>query len=84
MSRINKLLLRFLSFPVDFTFRELCKLLRHFGFYLYNKGATSGSRVEFRDKDGNKIEVHRPHGREIMDVNALKDVRAQLAELEVI
>jgi predicted RNA binding protein YcfA (HicA-like mRNA interferase family) len=69
---------------VDFTFKELCKLLRHFGFYLYNKGLTSGSRAEFRDKDGHKIEVHRPHGREPMDVGALKGVRAKLAKLEII
>jgi predicted RNA binding protein YcfA (HicA-like mRNA interferase family) len=84
MSRINKLLLRFLTFPVDFTFRELCKLLKYFGFYLYNKGMTSGSRVLFVNSEGKSVKVHRPHGREPMDVGALKDVRAQLAELEVL
>jgi hypothetical protein len=78
MSRINKLLLRFLTFPVDFTFRELCKLLRHFGFYLSIKGATSGSRVEFVGSKGESIEVHRPHGSAAVDVRALHHVHAEL------
>jgi hypothetical protein len=51
---------------------------------LYNKGSTSGSRVEFVNSAGESVKVHRPHGREPMDVGALKDVRAQLAELEVL
>jgi hypothetical protein len=78
MSRINKLLLRFLSFPTDFTFRELCKLLRHFGFRLSNAGATSGSRVEFVSKRGESIKVHRPHGREIVVLSSLRHVHAEL------
>jgi hypothetical protein len=78
MSRINKLLARFLSFPVDFTFNELKKLLKHFGFRLYNAGSTSGSRVIFMDASGNSIKVHRPHGREIVDVRALHHVHAEL------
>jgi hypothetical protein len=78
MSRINKLLLRFLSFPVDFTFRELCKLLRYFGFRLSNKGSTSGSRVEFVSEKDESIKVHRPHGGAAVDVRALHHVHAEL------
>jgi hypothetical protein len=84
MSRINKLLLRFLSFPVDFRFAELCKLLRHFDFRLSNAGATSGSRVIFVNRSGDTIKVHRPHGSTPLDPGALHDVYDNLERLGLI
>jgi hypothetical protein len=45
---------------------------------LSNKGSTSGSRVEFVSSKDESIEVHRPHGKEIMNVGALKGVYSKL------
>lgn len=45
MSRINKEIERIKQKPKDFTYEEAKKLLNKFGYYEYNKGKTSGSRV---------------------------------------
>jgi hypothetical protein len=47
MTKKDKLLVRFLSIPRDFTFDELTTLLLSMGFEIENKGKTSGSRVAF-------------------------------------
>ena len=62
MSKEEKLLLRFLFLPKDFTFYELVTLLSNLGFYEAKTGKTSGSRVRFKNKEGMVIKVHRPHG----------------------
>lgn len=59
MSAIEKLLERFLNRPKDFTYNELIKLLKVFG-YLEQQGA--GSRVVFKnDKIKHNIKLHKPH-----------------------
>jgi len=57
MSKIDKLLLRLLSYPKDFTYNELKTLLFSFG---YNEVQGAGSRVCF-SKENHKIKLHRPH-----------------------
>jgi hypothetical protein len=81
--KIEKLIARFLTFPSDFTFRELKKLLKHFGFELYNKGITSGSRIIFVDSKGRDIKLHRPHG-SVVDLGALHYVHKRLQEFKLI
>ena len=63
MSKKEKLLLRFLSRPKDFTFDEAVKLLHGFGFREVSTGTTSGSRVRFKNDDYpiNIIKFHKPH-----------------------
>lgn len=62
MNKKDKLLKRFCSSPKDFTFDELEALFRNFGFVKGNKGATSGSRVEFVNEELNLTYiVHKPH-----------------------
>ena len=61
MSQIEKLKIRLKSCPKDFSYEELRFLLIHLGFYEFNKGKTSGSRVQFVSPDGNKLELHKPH-----------------------
>ena len=63
MSRKEKLLLRFLNRPKDFTYDETVKLLSDFGFHEVRTGTTSGSRVRFRNGDYplNIIKFHKPH-----------------------
>ena len=47
MGREEKLIARFLSKPVDFTYNELRKLLKKLGYEESQSGKTSGSRVAF-------------------------------------
>ena len=57
MSKIDKLIVRLLSYPKDFTYNELTKVLSSFG---YSEVQGAGSRVCF-SKDDHKIKLHKPH-----------------------
>jgi len=57
MSKAEKLLLRLLSQPRDFTYSELKAILSLYG-YVEEQGA--GSRVCFKSKT-HKIKLHKPH-----------------------
>ena len=57
MSKSEKLVIRFLSLPKDFTYSELRTLLLSFG---YKELPLSGSRVCFA-KGNHKIKLHKPH-----------------------
>lgn len=62
MNRRDKLLKRFYGNPKDFTFDELKAVFSAYGFRLDNKGATSGSRVEFVNDSLNLSYIaHKPH-----------------------
>jgi hypothetical protein len=62
MSTRDKLIKRFGTMPGGFTFDEMIRLFAAFGFDVDNKGATSGSRVEFVKSDKNlSYDMHRPH-----------------------
>lgn len=62
MSKAEKLLQRFLSKPTDFTFEELERLLKGFGYEEARTGKTSGSRVAFLNKQTKSvIRLHKPH-----------------------
>jgi predicted RNA binding protein YcfA (HicA-like mRNA interferase family) len=59
MTRHEKLLTKFLSRPRAFTYNELIRLLRAFG---YEELQGSGSRVVFRnEKLFHHIKIHKPH-----------------------
>jgi len=62
MSKKEKLISRLRSKPGDFTFNEAESLLVSLGFKKLNR---SGSRVCFV-KNGIKINVHKPHPRNIL------------------
>jgi len=62
MSKHEKLLKKFLSMPVDFTWQELKSLLSGFGYVQVKTGKTGGSRVRFDHQAGiPPIVLHRPH-----------------------
>ena len=50
MGSKEKLVERFKKKPKDFTYEETVSLLAHFGYSEYQKGATSGSRVRFKNE----------------------------------
>jgi hypothetical protein len=76
MSKLEKLIKRFISKPKDFTYQELISLLNGLGYSEIKTGRTSGSRVAFYNTDSKHIiRLHKPH-----PTNVLK--RYQLDYLE--
>ena len=78
MSSKDKLIARFLLLPSDFTFDELERLLKIFGYTKSNKGKTSGSRVVFKDQEEHPIMLHKPHPGNIVKQYALRQVMEEL------
>ena len=67
MSTKEKLKKRLKKKPKDFTYEETVCLLECLGYKVHNKGATSGSRVRFKNEQtGEYIDIHRPHPGSIM------------------
>ncbi|MDR2679422.1 MAG: type II toxin-antitoxin system HicA family toxin [Tannerella sp.] len=86
MSRNEKLLIRFLSLPKDFTFDEVVRLLNFLGFYEVKTGKTSGSRVKFRNDNYplNVVKFHRPHPENILKPYVLEIIKSNLEECNLI
>ena len=55
------MLLRFLSRPKDFTWKELVALLEGLGYSKVAGGKSGGSRVRFVHAEHPPISLHRPH-----------------------
>ena len=78
MARQDRLLARFRQLPADFTWDELVRLLRAFGYEVEGKGRTSGSRVRFARAGFPPINLHRPHPGSILRRYQLRYVQAFL------
>jgi len=79
MTRQEKLLKRFLSKPRDFSYDEMRKLLKGYGYKEIRSGRSSGSRVAFfNEKSHHIIRLHRPHPK-----NTLKRYQLDLIEEEL-
>lgn len=64
MSKIEKLVQKFLTIPTDLTWEEFSKVLNHYGYIeLKKKGETGGSRRKFinKMKAHDVIIAHKPH-----------------------
>jgi len=85
MSKHQKLKERFLEFPKDFTWDELKRLLRKYGYVQNSKGKTSGSRVEFESPEsGISLNLHKPHPHNILKPYQLKDTHDFLRKIGAI
>jgi virulence-associated protein VapD len=80
MSKIDKLKIRLLSFPKDFSYNELKTLLASFG---YKEIQGAGSRVYF-SKDNHKIKLHKPHSGNILKAYQLDFVIKELISKDLI
>lgn len=80
MGTKEKLIERFKALLSDFTFDELEKFLKCFGYEKSNKGKTSGSRVVYKNKDKRPIMLHKPHPGNIIKTYAMKQVLNDLIE----
>ena len=85
MSKADKLVLRFLSIPKDFTFEELRKVLKGYGYEEIKTGKTSGSRVAFYNSElDDMIKFHKPHPSSIIKRCYLREIERQLIDKGVI
>jgi len=85
MSTSDKLLERFLRFPKDFTWDELSRMLKKYGYCQNNKGKASGSRVVFEKDDSDiSLDLHKPHPKNILKPYQMKDIFDFLKRIEVI
>lgn len=66
MTKLEKLIERFLSKPTDFTWAELTKVLNGIGYEQISAGKTGGSRVRFVHSIYPPIILHRPHPKPIL------------------
>lgn len=73
-----------MSIPNDFTYQELETLLGHYGFAPSNKGKTSGSRIMFINSNNRKIDIHKPHPKEILKKYQVKIIIKALKEANII
>jgi hypothetical protein len=85
MGKKDKLVERFMNLPNDFTFDEMKKLLSAFGYQVDNKGATSGSRIRFKNENTRQyIDIHKPHPSSIMKEWAMKMIYVHLKKNNLI
>ena len=75
MSRKEKLIAKFLEQPKDFTWDELRRLVKSFGFLEMKSGKTGGSRRKFSNSDGLILSFHKPHPGNIVKMYVLKDLK---------
>lgn len=71
MASIEKLIERFKVRPADFTWAELVRLLRHFG-YAEQKG--KGSPRKFKASGRPTISLHEPHPGNVVKQYAVREV----------
>ena len=85
MGTKEKLIERFVRLPKDFTFEETVTLLRYLGYVQHNKGATSGSRIRFKNEEKQEyIDLHRPHPGSIMKAWMIKTIYLHLKSKNLI
>ena len=80
MGTKEKLRERFLKMPSDFTFDEMQRLLKGYGYERGNKGKISGSRLIFKNGDKRPIMLHKPHPGNLVKEYAMKQVMEDLRE----
>lgn len=79
LSKFDKLYKRLCTFPKDFSWEELKKLLYSIGYKEKKSGKTSGSRVKFvNDKTGDIISLHKPHPSNVLKHYQVKQIVEKL------
>ncbi len=80
MSQVQKLIIRLLNYPKDFSWAELIKFLKHFGYEEFIAGKTGGSRRKFIGPDKHIISLHKPHPGKILKRYQIENVVEALKE----
>ena len=72
MGEIEKLICKLKTNPKDFEWKELLKVLAHFGYLEIKKGKTGGSRRKFVNKEKDVISLHEPHPQKTVKTYVIK------------
>ena len=81
MGKLEKAKERLKQIPRDYTYIEARNLLIALEFEEWNKGKTSGSRVQFyRKRDKAIIDLHKPHPQNEMKMYAIKQLMEKLTD----
>lgn len=80
MSRIEKLIRSFLSYPPEVSFADVKHLLEYFG---YKEVRSSGSHHIFRNEEGNMLTVPKKHGQKVKRVYIKKIIQELGLEDEI-
>lgn len=79
MTKLDKLKIRLLQKPKDFTYEELSSLLLKLGYEELKLGKTSGSRVAFcHAVTSHIIRLHRPHPSNIIKSYLIRQIIEEL------
>lgn len=79
MSKIEKLLEKFLSIPNDLTWNELIKILNHLGYFeIKKKEKTGGSRIKFANNNKDIVNLHKPHPKNIVKEYVIRQIIEKL------
>jgi len=85
MSKIDKLLKRFLGGPKDFTYDELKKMLAALGYEIVQTGKTAGSRAAFICQGtGHIIRLHKPHPQNELKAYQMEFIEEELRKVGLI
>ncbi|MDB5014129.1 MAG: hypothetical protein JWQ25_2331 [Daejeonella sp.] len=66
MSKLDKLIARFLTQPKDLTWDELIQILSYYGYTELAMGKTGGSRRKFCNAENVVISLHEPHPKPVV------------------
>lgn len=80
LSKLEKLINRFLSKPKDLTWDELVLILAYYGYNEISPGKTGGSRRKFSNADKDIIALHKPHPQPIVKAYVIKQLLIELKQ----
>jgi hypothetical protein len=80
LSKLDKLIARFLTKPKDLTWDELVSILGYYGYIEIPAGKTGGSRRKFSDANKTIISLHKPHPRPIVKSYVIDQILNHLKE----
>ena len=80
MTKAEKLLQRFRTLPVDFTWDELVRLLESLDYQSVAGSKTGGSRRRFSHPERAPILLHKPHPGSIVKQYVLRQLTRQLQD----
>jgi hypothetical protein len=66
MSKLEKLVEKLKSKPKDFSWDEMVKVLKHYGYEQTPQGKTGGSRRKFINENKQIISLHEPHPQKVL------------------
>jgi len=80
LSKIEKLIARFLNRPKDLTWDELVIILAYFEYHELPTGKTGGSKRKFMNADHVILNLHKPHPKLIVRGYVIELLIAHLKE----